>query len=1204
MFQLLQQQQGGGGALQHPGQQAVTGYLPMGRVELSPACAEQLKGNGIWSSGVVASGADATCTATSQVLGAAFRPLGIFSLVYHRSLTATNSHNGRAKQSTPSPGHITGHRECRGDPLSQAGPSRPCSRSWKLADFAIVVSPADFDLVYKRLQNAAAEKLSVKLAASNSSDVKGTTGSTQARCNTPRGYHVHMLVLADTRAEPRHATGHFPQGAWKYHDAAMLPKPSTATPAASCKDPAPPAPSPASLARGGFVWLQLSRLSWAWQYAEISSRSCEKALAELYHQEQKHRAACEVLNDKLARMELHQRPQVASNAEEEVIALQARLATCSQEALASSLKSAAQIEQLGVALQQARKEAAKLQAEKLADQQVIVDQEVELQQQRTRADQAEARLRAVEAASQSKLFCWLGSVPSGSGGSTSPSSTNLRSASKGQGAGNQGSSKGEQGKQAQGPIQPHPHSAPALLQLRYDQVVRKLVALRAVAAVREPACQAAEAEVLRLQQALAAAEARTLLQVECGREQRLLLEAELQVLRAKAEQAEAQLQQLAATKQPPAHRQGCGSTPCPSTGRTSPCSGSLSGCSDDGLDICSEWGSDEERTQFKGRDQAPSPMPLAAAHAGTGGPGPKGCKLQGAVQQLKRTLLVVASRLELSPACGEQLKGNGIWSSGVVASGADATCTATSQVLGAAFRPLGIFSLVYHRSLTATNSHNGRAKQSTPSPGHITGHRECRGDPLSQAGPSRPCSRCNTPRGYHVHMLVLADTRAEPRHATGHFPQGAWKYHDAAMLPKPSTATPAASCKDPAPPAPSPASLARGGFVWLQLSRLSWAWQYAEISSRSCEKALAELYHQEQKHRAACEVLNDKLARMELHQRPQVASNAEEEVIALQARLATCSQEALASSLKSAAQIEQLGVALQQARKEAAKLQAEKLADQQVIVDQEVELQQQRARAEQAEGRLRAVEAASQSKLFRWLGSVPSGSGGSTSPNNNNLSSASKGQGAGNQGSSKWEQGKQAQGPIQPPPPSAPVLLQLRYDQVVRKLVALRAVAAVREPACQAAEAEVLRLQQALAAAEARTLLQVECGREQRLLLEAELQVLRAKAEQAEAQLQQLAAMKQPPAHRQGCGSTPCPSTGRTSPCSGSLSGCSDDGLDICSEWGSDEERTQFKGRDQAPSPMPLAAAHAGKEGPGHQGCKLQGAVQQLKRTLLVVASR
>lgn len=134
------------------------------------------------------------------------------------------------------------------------------------------------------------------------------------------------------------------------------------------------------------------------------------------------------------------------------------------------------------------------------------------------------------------------------------------------------------------------------------------------------------------------------LQVECGREQRLLLEAELQVLRAKAEQAEAQLQQLAAMKQPPAHRQGCGSTPCPSTGRTSPCSGSLSGCSDDGLDICSEWGSEEERTQFKGRDQAPSPMPLAAAHAGKGGPGPHGCKLQGAVQQLKRTLLLVASR--------------------------------------------------------------------------------------------------------------------------------------------------------------------------------------------------------------------------------------------------------------------------------------------------------------------------------------------------------------------------------------------------------------------------------------------------------------------------------------------------------------------------------------------------------------------------------
>ncbi|KAL6758584.1 hypothetical protein V8C86DRAFT_2591941 [Haematococcus lacustris] len=503
----------------------------------------------------------------------------------------------------------------------------------------------DFDSVYKRLQNAAAEKLSVKLAASNSSDVKGTTGSTQARCNTPRaGYHVHVLVLADTRAEPRHATGHFPQGAWKYHDPTMLPKPSTATPAAPCMDPAPPAPSPASLARCGFVWLQLSRLSWAWQYADISSRSCEKALAELYHQDLKHRAACEVLNDKLARLELHQRPQVASNAEEEVIALQARLATCSQEALASSRESAARIEQLGMALQQAKKEAAKLQAEKLADQHVIVDQEVALQQQRTRADQAEARLRAVEVASQSKLFRWLGSAASGSGGSTSPSSTNLSSASNGQGAGNQGSSKWEQGKQAQGPIQPHPPSAPALLQLRYDQVVRKLVAMGAVAAVREPACQAAEAEVLRLQQALAAAEARTLLQVECGREQRLLLEAELQVLRAKAEQAEAQLQQLAAMKQPPAHRQGCGSTPCPSTGRTSPCSGSLSGCSDDGMDICSEWGSDEERTQFKGRDQAPSPVPLAAAHVGKGGPGHQDGRLQGAVQQLKRTLLVVASR--------------------------------------------------------------------------------------------------------------------------------------------------------------------------------------------------------------------------------------------------------------------------------------------------------------------------------------------------------------------------------------------------------------------------------------------------------------------------------------------------------------------------------------------------------------------------------
>ncbi|KAJ9529247.1 hypothetical protein QJQ45_007938 [Haematococcus lacustris] len=379
----------------------------------------------------------------------------------------------------------------------------------------------DFDLVYKRLQNAAAEKLSVKLAASNSSDVKGTTGSTQARC-------------------------------------------------------------PSS--------------------------------------------------------------QLASDAEVEVVDLQAMLAACCQAALARLCDLAAKNEQLNVALQQAARKADEQQAAWMADQQVIVDQEVELQQQRARAEQAEARLQAVEAASQSKRFRWLGSAASGSGGSTSPSSTNLSSASKGQGAGNQGSSKWEQGKQTQGLIQPHHPSAPAPLQRRYDQVVRKLVAMRAVAAVREPACQAAEAEVLRLQQALAAAEARTLLQVECGREQRLMLEAELQVLRAKAEQAEAQLLQLAAMKQPPAHRQGCGSTPCPSTGRTSPCSGSLSGCSDDGLDICSEWGSDEERTQFKGRDQAPSPVPLAAAHAGKGGPGPQGCKLQGAVQQLKRTLLVVASR--------------------------------------------------------------------------------------------------------------------------------------------------------------------------------------------------------------------------------------------------------------------------------------------------------------------------------------------------------------------------------------------------------------------------------------------------------------------------------------------------------------------------------------------------------------------------------
>ncbi|KAL6758575.1 hypothetical protein V8C86DRAFT_2591689 [Haematococcus lacustris] len=501
----------------------------------------------------------------------------------------------------------------------------------------------DFDSVYKLLQKAATQKLIAKLTTSSRSAV-GTIGSTQVRCTTPRvGYHAHVLVLASTQAEPHHATGHFPQGAWQYHDPALVLTTSAATPAAPCEDTAPPVPIPSFLAQEGFVKLQLDRLAWLWRHVEILQQSRAKASAQLRHQEQRHRAALAVLHDKLARLEHHLRAELASKAAK-VVDLKARLAACSQEALASSLESAAQIETLDMALQQAERQADEQQAAWMADQQVIVDQEVELQQQRARAELAEARLQAVEAALQSKRFRWLGSVPSGSGGSTSPSSTNLSSASNGQGAGNQGSSKGEQGKQTQGPIQPPPPSAPALLQLRYDQVVRKLVAMRAVAAVREPACQAAEAEVLRLQQALAAAEARTLLQVECGREQRLMLEAELQVLRAKAEQAEAQLQQLAAMKQPPAHRQGCGSTPCPSTGRTSPCSGSLSGCSDDGMDICSEWGSDEERTQFKGRDQAPSPVPLAAAHAGKGGPGPQGCKLQGAVQQLKRTLLVVASR--------------------------------------------------------------------------------------------------------------------------------------------------------------------------------------------------------------------------------------------------------------------------------------------------------------------------------------------------------------------------------------------------------------------------------------------------------------------------------------------------------------------------------------------------------------------------------
>ncbi|GFH15122.1 hypothetical protein HaLaN_11290, partial [Haematococcus lacustris] len=65
----------------------------------------------------------------------------------------------------------------------------------------------------------------------------------------------------------------------------------------------------------------------------------------------------------------------ASDAEVEVVDLQAMLAACCQEALARLCDLAAQNEQLNVALQQAKKEVDEQQAAWLADQRVIVDQE-------------------------------------------------------------------------------------------------------------------------------------------------------------------------------------------------------------------------------------------------------------------------------------------------------------------------------------------------------------------------------------------------------------------------------------------------------------------------------------------------------------------------------------------------------------------------------------------------------------------------------------------------------------------------------------------------------------------------------------------------------------------------------------------------------------------------------------------------------------